>query len=303
MAMNKFAPFFVIVAASLWGVDSIVLRPSLYNLPVTLVVMIETGIVVLILSPFLLPKLNQSKVLESKDWLAFLAVALFGGAIGTMAITKALFYVNFVNLSVVVLIQKLQPVFAILLAAILLKEKPGKQFYLWGGIAIAGAYFMTFGISLPNFETGGKTAEAAMYALLAAFSFGASTVFSKRGLRNISFEVASYLRFVLTFLILIPIVLVQGSHEQITTVTSDNWMIFLIIAFTSGAPALFLYYYGLKRISASLSTICELSFPLTAIILEYLIHGNIMTPVQWLGALILLYSIVKVSGQRGYDVD
>ena len=106
--MNRFAPFFVIVAASLWGVDSIVLRPSLYNLPVTLVVLIETGIVVLILTPFLLPKLNQSKVLESKDWLAFLAVALFGGAIGTLAITKALFYVNFVNLSVVVLIQKLQ---------------------------------------------------------------------------------------------------------------------------------------------------------------------------------------------------
>ena len=42
--MKKFAPFFVILAASLWAVDGIVLRPSLYSLPVTLVVFIESTI-------------------------------------------------------------------------------------------------------------------------------------------------------------------------------------------------------------------------------------------------------------------
>ena len=296
MIQNKYAPLFVIVAASLWGIDSIVLRPSLYHLPVPLVVLVETGIVVIILTPFLYKRLSESKVLKGKDWLAFLGVAFFGGAVGTLAITKALFYVNYVNLSIVVLIQKLQPIFAVFLAALILHERPDRRFYFWGSLAILGAYLMTFGFNLPNTETGDKTILAAGFAFLAAFSYGASTVFSKRGLRNISFEVASYLRFILTFIILIPFVYFTGSQDSFHQITENNWLIFGIIAVTSGGPALFLYYYGLKRITASVSTICELSFPLTAIVLEYFIHGNIMTAVQWTGAILLLYSIIMVSG-------
>ena len=102
--------------------DGIVLGPYLYKLPVPVVVFIESTIVALLLSPFLVRKLNILKLLQIKDWLSFFGVALFGGVIGTMAITKALFYVNFVNLSIVVLMQKLQPVFALFLTAGLLRE-------------------------------------------------------------------------------------------------------------------------------------------------------------------------------------
>lgn len=293
--MDRFAAFFVVIGASLWGVDSIVLRPSLYSLPVALVVLIETGIVAIILTPFLFHKLKESRILKRRDWLAFLAVAFFGGALGTLAITKALFYVNYVNLSIVVLIQKLQPIFAILLAALFLREKPGKHFYVWGFVAILGAYLMTFGVKMPNFDTGNKTLFASLFALLAAFSFGASTVFSKRGLKNISFEVASYLRFILTFFMLIPLVLLLGDFSAVSSVNETQWGIFLIIAFTSGGPALFLYYYGLKRITASVSTIAELAFPLTAVVLEYFLHGHLLSLIQWVGVFILIYAIFQVT--------
>lgn len=119
----------IIIAASLWGVDGIVLRPSLYSLPVPLVVFVESAIVAVLLTPFLIKRISPLKSLTLKDWIAFVGVALFGGAIGTMAITKALFYVNFVNLSIVILLQKLQPVFAISLATLLLKEKLPKEFF------------------------------------------------------------------------------------------------------------------------------------------------------------------------------
>ena len=55
--------------------------------------------------------------------LIFTLIALTGGVIGTAAIVKALFLVNFQELSVVVLLQKLQPVFSILLASLILNEK------------------------------------------------------------------------------------------------------------------------------------------------------------------------------------
>lgn len=293
--MNRFAPLFVIVAASLWGVDGIVLRPALYSLPVTLVVFIESSIVAILLSPYFIKQFSYLKQLKQKDWIAFFLVALFGGAIGTMAITKALFYVNFVNLSVVILLQKLQPVFAITLAAIFLKEKLTKKFFLWASLAVIGAYFMTFGTKLPDLSTGDKTAVAALFALIAAFSFSSSTVLSKRALRNVSFEMGTYLRFLFSSIIMLLLVISLGDINSISEITGGQVIIFLIIAFTTGGAAIFLYYYGLKRISASVATICELAFPLTAVILEYFLRGNILDPVQWIGATILLLSIVKVS--------
>ena len=287
---------FVIIAASLWAVDGIVLRPSLYSLPVTLVVFVESSIVAIILAPFFKKYFGVIRSLSPKDWLAFLGVALFGGAIGTMAITRALFYVDFVNLSIVVFIQKMQPIFAIVLAGIFLKEKLKREFFIWAALAIVGAYIMTFGFNFPNLKTGDKTTIAALFALLAAFSFGSSTVLSKRALRNVSYELGTYLRFSITALIMLVIVLSSGTIASVSAITTDQFWIFLIIAFTTGGPAIFLYYYGLKNISASIATICELAFPLVAVVLEYFVHDNILSPVQWIGAAMLLLSIIKVSG-------
>ena len=295
---SQTAPFFVIIGASMWGVDGIVLRPALYGLPVPLVVFIESTIVAIILSPYFIRKISSLRNLDYKDWLTFFLVALMGGAIGTMAITKALFFVNFVNLSVVILLQKLQPVFAITLAAIFLKEKLTAKFFFWAALAIIGAYFMTFSTNLPDFSAGDKTTIAALYALLAAFGFSSSTVLSKRALKNVSFEMGTYLRFLFSALIMFVIVISMGEMRSVSDVSTTQFIIFLIIAFTTGGAAIFLYYYGLKRITASVAAICELAFPLTAVVLEYFIHGNILDPIQWAGVVLLLFGIIKVSNVR-----
>lgn len=291
----RLAPLFIIVAASLWGIDGIVLRPALYGLPVPLVVFIESTIVAILLSPIFIKDFNVIKKLSKKDWLAFFGVAFFGGAVGTMAITKALFYVNFVNLSVVILIQKLQPVFAIALAALFLRERLTKEFFRWAALAIIGAYLMTFGFNFPNLSTGDKTTVAAILSLVAAISFGSSTVFSKRALRNVNFATGTYLRFLLAALIMFAIAIFYGEFPNIQSVTNAQWGIFFLIAFTTGGAAIFLYYFGLKNISASTATICELAFPLTAVILDYFLHGSMLNVVQWLGVVVLITSIIKVS--------
>ncbi len=290
-----FGPVFIIFAAVLWALDGVVLRPNLYSLPVPTVVFIEHALAFLFMLPFFLKSLKDVKKLKAGDWGAFFWVAVFGGAIGTMAITKALFYVNFVNLSVVILIQKLQPVFALALAAVILKEKLPKKFFLWAGIAIVATYFVTFGAAVPNFSTGDKTAAAALFSLLAAFSFGSSTVFSKRALRNVSFALGTYLRFGLTAILMFFIAAGFGNLSAIGQVTMSQLIIFLIIVFSSGGAAMLLYYYGLKGVTASVSSICELAYPVSAIIFEFIAHGRMLDPIQWLAALILFFSIYRVS--------
>lgn len=294
--MKRIAPLFVIIAASLWGIDGIVLRPALYSLSVPLVVFVETSIVVLLLIPILIKNLDVIRNLTKKELLSFAGVGILGGAVGTMAITKALFYVNFVNLSVVILIQKLQPVFALGLASIILKEKLPRIFFLWAGLAIIGAYFMTFGLDFPNLATGDKTIIAAALSLVAALSFGSSTVLSKLALKNVGFEVGTYLRFLISAIVMFFISFLTSDLYHIGRITEVQWGVFVLIAFTTGGAAIFLYYYGLKKISASVATICELAFPLTAVVLDYLVRDTVLSIIQWIGVSLLVFSIIKVSG-------
>ena len=283
-------------SAMLWGIDGVVLRPSLYHLDVAVVVFLEHLLAFAYMSFLLAYERKELKNLNIRDWGAFFWVGLFGGAIGTMAITSALFLVEFVHLSVVVLLQKLQPLFAILAAAIILRERPQKVFFFWAGVAIIGSYLVTFGFSPP--DPTNATFLAAMLSILAAFAFGSSTVFSKRAIQKVNFRVGTYLRFGMTTLIMFVIVLSLNKLQFFADITQANILTLLLIAFTTGGVAIFIYYFGLKRVPASKSTIYELAFPATAIIGEYLIYGEILGPGQWVGAAILLFSMYKVVSVR-----
>jgi drug/metabolite transporter (DMT)-like permease len=282
-------------SAMLWGLDGIVLTPRLYNLNLGLVVFILHALPFAIMNLFLFREYRLLKEFSRKDLIYIFLVALMGGAIGTMSIVRALFLVEFRDLTIVVLLQKLQPVFAIILAAILLREKIKKNFLLWASIAIVAGYFLTFGLQLPDLKTGSKTPLAAAYSLLAAFSFGSATVLSKGVLHRISFQAATFYRYGFTTLIMLVFVLVTGSLKEFSSITTNNWIIFLIITFTTGSGAIFLYYYGLRKVKAMVATICELCFPLSAIMFDYLFHGKILTPVQWVSAAVMLLAIVRLT--------
>ena len=287
----------VSVAAAMWGLDGVVLTPRLYNLDVGFVVFVLHLIPFVIMNILFFKEYKWVKSLSLSDWFTLFLISLFGGAIGTIAIVKALFLVNFHNLSVIVLLQKLQPVFAISLASILLKEKLQKYFILWASLAIVASYFLTFGLHLPDFSRDKNTIYAVLLSLLAAFSFGSSTVFSKKILTKYTFRTATFFRYGITTAIMLVIVLFSGVLNQFGIITPENILFFLIISFTTGSGAIYLYYYGLVRIRAIMATIAELFFPVSAIFFDYFINGRMLSVVQWIAALIMIFAIIKLTGK------
>jgi len=300
----------IMFAAFLWAFDGVVLTPWVVDLGLsdipTFVFMLHATTSVF-LSYFLFRKYQELKNLNKQDWLAFFLTGLFGGAIGTMAIIAAIVkvYSEGLNISVVLLLQKLQPIFAIFLAILWLKERPKKTFYLWVMVALIGSYFLTFGFDQPNFNATGMFVPA-LLSLLAAFSFGSSTVFSKKAITKVSHGLGTALRFIITTGIMVIIIAiitllnnfdVQTAYEGIKGFQVINWNLigaFVVIALTTGGTAIFIYYWGLKRVTASRSTIYELIFPVSAIVLEYFIHDKILTAGQWLGAVIVGIAIVSI---------
>ncbi len=286
-------------SAALWGLDGVVLTPRLYNLEVPYVVFMLHLLPFILMNLFLYKHYRHIGRMTYNDLGSFFLVALFGGALGTISIVQALFLVNFQELSVVVLLQKLQPVFAIILAALILKERVHRRFYFWAIMAIIASYFLTFGWSLPVVSRLEKLPMAAGFALLAAFSFALATVMGKKVSYKHNFKTVTFVRYGLTSAILLPVVIINGSFfQQIPVTTPENWIIFLIIGATTGSGAIFLYYFGLKRVKAMVATICELFFPLSAILLDYLINDNQLTAIQWASAAALITAVISINLQQ-----
>lgn len=283
------------IAAAFWGIDGVVLTPRLYNLEVAFVVFMLHALAFTIMNTFLFKEYRELKRFTSSDFYTFFLIALFGGAIGTMAMVHALFLVNFEKLTIVILLQKLQPIFAIALAVIFLGERMRRYYFIWAGLAIIAGYFLTFGTSIPNFKTGDNTLEAALFSLLAAFSFGSSTVLSKKILGKYSFHTATFFRYGFTTLIMLVFVLASGIYVQYSDISNENWLVFTVIAITTGSGAIFLYYYGLRKVRAVIATICELFFPVTAIVLDYFINDQRLSWVQWVSAFIMLFAIINLN--------
>lgn len=285
----------ICLAATLWGLDGVVLTPRLYNLSVPFVVLLLHLIPFAVMQPVLFSTYGALRRLRANDWLTLILVALCGGILGTFSIVKALFLVDFNQLSVVVLLQKLQPVFAIVLAGALLGEKITRRFLLWAALALAGAYLLTFGMRWPEFHGNSSTAKAAIWAAVAAASFGSATVFGKKLLASLDFREATFARYGLTTILVSIYLLVGGEGLPFNTVTPTNWLLVLVIGLTTGSGAIFLFYFGLSRVKASVSAICELCLPLSAIVFDYLFNGSILGPWQWAGAAVLVLAIFKVS--------
>ena len=288
------------LAASMWSADGIFIRPQFYKFPPALVVFWEHFFGAIIMLPFGIKYFQDIRSLQKKDWLAIGWICFLGGFLGTLFITKAFFAaVNLeVSFSTVVILQKLQPIFAILIARLLLREKMGKTFYLWATIAVVATYFIAFGKHGLHWQEIDFSHSAAFFAVMAAFSFGSSTVFGKRVVSDLDFKATTSLRFGFTALIALLYVSITGQIAQTSHFAPSHWLYFGLILCTSGAGAIFLYYYGLKKISASVATLFELFWPLTAILLDYLIYGHTLSPVQLVGCGVLILALSFIVRDR-----
>ncbi|PID70167.1 EamA family transporter [bacterium DOLZORAL124_38_8] len=287
MTQNKTSLFrsgAIILAAFLWAVGGVFFIPQLFHIPVLLVVFIQHliptfGIILFIL---LQPSLRaEIQNIRRHTWLNFLWVAFFGGFLGTYAITQAFFgaYSAQISVSPIFFLQKLQPIFAVLSAVFILKESLSKRFWTAGIIALVGSYGLTFGLSLPEINTDNQTLISALWALLAAFSWGISTTISKKSLQTVSPLIGTFMRFFLTMSVCFVLILIlpQVHLSAIQDISNKEWNLFVIIAVTTGGLALWLYYWGLKKISATHSAIYEMSMPLFALTLEQFLAPFILS--------------------------
>ncbi len=290
-------PVAIVFAAFLWSLDAL-LRQSLYSLPSMFIVFAEHALGFLVTLPWLIKYWPKVKSLSRKTWTSIFWIAFFGGLLGTLAYTSALSYIHYINFSVVVLLQKLQPIFAIILARIVLKERFQGRFYLWAGLALVGSYFVAFPDIIPKWQDGGKNVWAGLLAVAAAFAWGSSTVMGKYSLRELDTRVVTPLRLGLTALMSGLYLLFFTQLASLPSVSSEQLLYLIASVFSSGAVALSIYYFGLKKVKASEATILEMFWPISAVFIDWVFFDHALTWSQIMGALIMLTAIYRVSQRK-----
>ena len=296
MLKNYTGPIFILIAATLWAFDGLI-RQHLYSLPPITIIFFEHLFGLIILSPFVYKYIFQTK-LSKRDWWLVILISILSGLFGTLWFTTALGKVHFISISVVFLLQKLQPIFAITTARIFLKEKLNDKYIKWAVLAIISAYFVTFPNGVVNLKTGEGTIIAALYALGAAFAWGSSTTFSKMLLGKIDAKLSTFYRFLVTTIIVFPVLFLSGKVQSLSapTISQFGWLV--LIAVSTGMVALLIYYKGLAKTPVHISTILELTFPFVAILLDFIVNHTILSFTQWIAALILVFSIYQIARLR-----
>jgi len=94
---------------------------------------------------------------------------------------------------------------------------------------------------------------------------------------------------------MLVMVVATGQYIEVYETTPTNWLFFVIIGLTTGSGAIFIYYYGLRRVKAIIATISELLFPISAILFDYLINDNVLSPIQLVSAAVMVFAIIKLS--------
>lgn len=305
--MNRLAfwgPILIFIAAMLWASDAPFRLHLTQALTSNFIVFAEHGVDCIVALPLLILGWRDLKNLSGREWLAVAFIAIGGSALASVLFTQSFHYVN---PSVAILLQKVQPLIAILLAWLLLGEELHPRFWLWSIAALVGAYLVSFPGILPQTyagETFNPDLMGSLLALGAAVLWGASTVFGKFVLRKATFRTVTGLRFVIAFVFLGVLNFAQGTYPASAGITGADWLFIAVIALCSGVFSLYLYYFGLQYTRASIATIAELGFPFAAVFVNaYFIPGNWasgtlfgLAPMQWLGTALLVVAVLMLTG-------
>ena len=297
MPSQLLSPFLIALAAMLWGSD-LLLRPNTLSSgwSPAWVVLGEHLLLTVLFLPVLWRERQKLASLNKTQWAALLFVAWGGSAVATWLYTKA-FTLDFSQALTVVLLQKTQPIVAILLAGLLLGERRGPAFWVWCLAAFAGAYLLIGFQKLPSLAD--VHARQALLALGASALWGAATVAGRSLSEALSPGGLAGARFALAVPVLLGLTLVPTGTASAPTHSIHFAALFLLLPDLAG---MVLYYFGLRGTPASVATLAELCYPLTALAIGVFVQHTRVLPGQWIGLVLLLTAVVGLAQKPGVAV-
>jgi drug/metabolite transporter (DMT)-like permease len=296
----------VAIGAMLWASD-VFFRTGLVRrgLSSSEIVFAEDLLITLAFVPFSMRiwrDLRDHSVLTS---LALLAIGVGPQALATVLFTQSItIALQSGAVSETYLLQQVQPLIAVALAWLVLKERRRAYFWPLAALGIAAVYMVVFADAplqpFSDLERGRLL--AAVCALGAALLWASGTVLGRYALRDVSFVTTAGLRFAVALPVLLIIMLVSSGTSAFGAYQASDFPDLVGLAVLPGLAAILLYYRALRSTPASLATLAETAQPLTVTLLLALPapYGfrQQLFPLQVLGTALFIAVLVALNATK-----
>ncbi len=274
----------IVGASVMWAIEPIFAKLAYANSSVVQTSAFRAIFVTVVALIYALSTNGKNIKISKKEF----SVIFYIAVVGTL-VADLLFYFALTKISVLnaVLIGHLQPIFIILIGYFILKdEKHSKYDY-------AGIFIMIFGALLVTTQTIqnllilriGTVGD--LLVVGATVSWATTGVAARKYLKNMNCGIITFYRFLIAA-IFFSIYLLFRAEFHFGSVNQ------IIIGIIVGVGYI-LYYEGLKRIKAAQAGALELTTPFFAAILGFLVLGELVTPMQIAGILILCIGVYLLS--------
>ena len=179
------------------------------------------------------------------------------------------------------------PVFSGMIEWLFLKMKPSRAWGIATTLSVIGCSLLFLNKDALIVQPFGVT-----LSLIAGFVFAIYTMISKSLLAKVDAIPAVAMTFSIGAFMLMPFLCIFDSSWVIEP---RNLGTILYLGIMTTSAAYILYLLGLKQVPASSAVTLSLGEPLTAAVLSVIIVGEVLSPLSWLGVILLLGGILVLT--------
>jgi DME family drug/metabolite transporter len=270
----------------MWGLDGLLRKPLATAIAPATVVLWEHLLAVALVAPWIPSAVRAFRRCGARDRLVIVFIGAGCSATATFLFTEAFaMSARTGDFVTPLVLQKLQPLFAVVLAVVLLGERLRPRFGIYAVPALIGSWLLAFARPL---HAQVEAVEVALLAVGAALLWGAGTVLGRMVSSNVGSRDLTVLRY--CWGLPAAAIIIRSTNAPLTPGWSNIGGL-LLLTLVPGLLALLLYYKGMQATPASRATFAELAFPVTAAVVGVAFLNVHLSGSQWLGFAIVVAAI------------
>lgn len=284
---SLFTDLLLIFVSFIWGVNFTIGKSALAEFSPLSFITLRYGIAAFLLTLTLIVTREKWKI-QREDWGKLIFLAFVGNTINALLFISGLAYSS---ASIAALLATAAPPFVALLNLLYGMESLNR--FLWLGIGLS--FVGIFGITGENagwqFDWDQQGFKGNLLLIGTTITWSIYTAFGKPLLRKYSpLQITTHTTGI-GFILLIPFVFPALLHQNWDRISIESWMAVFYAGVFAAAIAHVIWYYAVKHIGSTRTVIYSNLTPLVGVLTAWLYLGEQLTPLEILGACMILAGI------------
>lgn len=188
---------------------------------------------------------------------------------------------KWVDVSIATLTYYMAPIIVMVASVFLFRESAGKFKIIGTAAAIAGMIIVT-GVNVGGMDP----MKGILFGLASAVCYASVTLLNKstKGLSGLEMTI---IQLIGAALAIIPYNFFTHTGPWLD-LTSEAGMFAILVGLLHTGVALFLYFSSIQELPAQSVALCSYIDPASALIFAAVLLGDVLSPIQWIGAIMIL---------------